>query len=185
MRPHSAGAPASSSAVPTATAASGSGSGGRTAPTTSSPGSSLSTADHRLVHPARQVRVRGRGGPRRVTVGRLGARARARGPLRGRRRRRVVRVHRLERPQARAPDRSRELPRDLAGPRGAGRARAHARARVRVRRRANAIGLTLAVALNRTLKSRNFIRALFFAPVVMSPLAVSFIWQFVFDYRGR
>jgi raffinose/stachyose/melibiose transport system permease protein len=48
----------------------------------------------------------------------------------------------------------------------------------------NVIGLALAVALHRTLKARNFIRALFFAPVVMSPLAVSFIWQFLFDYAG-
>ena len=48
----------------------------------------------------------------------------------------------------------------------------------------NVIGLALAVALNRTLKARNFIRALFFAPVVMSPLAVSFIWQYLFDYSG-
>jgi len=49
---------------------------------------------------------------------------------------------------------------------------------------ANAIGLALALALNRTLKSRNFLRALFFAPVVMAPLAVSYIWQFIFDYNG-
>jgi raffinose/stachyose/melibiose transport system permease protein len=49
---------------------------------------------------------------------------------------------------------------------------------------ANAIGLVLALALHRTLKSRHFIRALFFAPWVMSPLAVSFIWQYIFDYRG-
>jgi raffinose/stachyose/melibiose transport system permease protein len=48
----------------------------------------------------------------------------------------------------------------------------------------NAIGLALAVGLNRTLKSRNFIRALFFAPVVMSPLAVAYIWQFIFAYDG-
>jgi raffinose/stachyose/melibiose transport system permease protein len=44
--------------------------------------------------------------------------------------------------------------------------------------------LALAVGLNRTLKSRNFIRALFFAPVVMSPLAVAYIWQFIFAYDG-
>jgi raffinose/stachyose/melibiose transport system permease protein len=49
---------------------------------------------------------------------------------------------------------------------------------------ANAIGLGLALALHRTLRTRNFLRALFFAPVVMSPLAVSFIWQFIFDYNG-
>jgi raffinose/stachyose/melibiose transport system permease protein len=48
----------------------------------------------------------------------------------------------------------------------------------------NALGLGLALALNRTVKSRNILRALFFAPIVMSPLAVSFIWQFIFDYSG-
>jgi raffinose/stachyose/melibiose transport system permease protein len=48
----------------------------------------------------------------------------------------------------------------------------------------NAIGLALALALHRTLKSRNFIRALFFAPVVMSPLAVSYVWQFIFGLDG-
>jgi raffinose/stachyose/melibiose transport system permease protein len=48
----------------------------------------------------------------------------------------------------------------------------------------NVFGLALAMALNRTLKSRNLLRAVFFAPVVMSPLAVSFIWQYIFDYRG-
>jgi len=48
----------------------------------------------------------------------------------------------------------------------------------------NVFGLLLAVALNRTLKSRHVLRSLFFAPVVMSPLAVSYIWQYVFDYNG-
>jgi raffinose/stachyose/melibiose transport system permease protein len=48
----------------------------------------------------------------------------------------------------------------------------------------NVIGLALAIGLNRTLKSRNVLRAVFFAPVVMSPLAVSFIWQYIFDPRG-
>lgn len=48
----------------------------------------------------------------------------------------------------------------------------------------NVVGLALAIALHRTLKSRNFLRALFFAPVVMSPLAVSFIWQYMFQTDG-
>jgi raffinose/stachyose/melibiose transport system permease protein len=48
----------------------------------------------------------------------------------------------------------------------------------------NVVGVALALSLNRALKTRNFIRALFFAPVVMSSLAVSYIWQFIFDYRG-
>jgi raffinose/stachyose/melibiose transport system permease protein len=48
----------------------------------------------------------------------------------------------------------------------------------------NVIGLLLALALNRTLKSRYVLRVLFFMPVVLSPLAVSYIWKFIFDFRG-
>jgi raffinose/stachyose/melibiose transport system permease protein len=44
----------------------------------------------------------------------------------------------------------------------------------------NAIGLTLALGLNRAVKTRHFLRALFFAPVALSPLAVAFIWQWIF-----
>ena len=49
----------------------------------------------------------------------------------------------------------------------------------------NAIGLTLALALNRAVKTRHLLRALFFAPVVLSPLAIGFIWQWIFDYTAR
>lgn len=48
----------------------------------------------------------------------------------------------------------------------------------------NVIGLALAMALNRTLKSRNLLRALFFMPVVISPLAVGFLWKYIFDAEG-
>ncbi len=48
----------------------------------------------------------------------------------------------------------------------------------------NLIGLALALALNRAVKTRGLLRALFFAPVVMSSLAVSYIWQFIFSYAG-
>src|SRR5206468_2950699 len=48
----------------------------------------------------------------------------------------------------------------------------------------NVVGLLLALSLHRGLKTRNLIRSLFFAPVVMSPLAVSYIWQFIFQYNG-
>jgi raffinose/stachyose/melibiose transport system permease protein len=48
----------------------------------------------------------------------------------------------------------------------------------------NVIGLGLALALNRTLKSRYLLRVLFFMPVVLSPLAVSYVWKFIFDFRG-
>jgi raffinose/stachyose/melibiose transport system permease protein len=48
----------------------------------------------------------------------------------------------------------------------------------------NVVGLLLALALNRTLKSRYVLRALFFMPVVLSPLAVSYVWKFIFDFNG-
>ena len=48
----------------------------------------------------------------------------------------------------------------------------------------NVIGLGLALALNRALKSRHFIRALFFMPVVVSPLATAYVWQFILGFNG-
>jgi raffinose/stachyose/melibiose transport system permease protein len=48
----------------------------------------------------------------------------------------------------------------------------------------NAIGLTLALALNRAIKTRHFLRAAFFAPVALSPLAISLIWRWIFQYDG-
>ncbi|HET6824816.1 MAG TPA: sugar ABC transporter permease [Amnibacterium sp.] len=48
----------------------------------------------------------------------------------------------------------------------------------------NILGLLFALALNRTLKTRYLLRTLVFMPVVLSPVAVSFIWKFIFDYSG-
>ena len=48
----------------------------------------------------------------------------------------------------------------------------------------NVIGLALALALQRTIKTRGLLRALFFVPVVMSSLAVSYVWQFIFSFTG-
>jgi raffinose/stachyose/melibiose transport system permease protein len=48
----------------------------------------------------------------------------------------------------------------------------------------NLAGLFLALALNRTLRSRNFLRALFFAPVVLSPLATAYVWRYLFEFNG-
>ncbi|WP_193598048.1 carbohydrate ABC transporter permease [Microbacterium sp. YJN-G] len=48
----------------------------------------------------------------------------------------------------------------------------------------NIAGLALALGLNRGLKSRYALRVLFFMPVVLSPLAVSYVWKFIFDYNG-
>jgi raffinose/stachyose/melibiose transport system permease protein len=48
----------------------------------------------------------------------------------------------------------------------------------------NVLGLVLATGLNRAVRTRNFLRAVFFAPVVMSSLALAYIWQYIFDYTG-
>ena len=48
----------------------------------------------------------------------------------------------------------------------------------------NIIGLSLALGLHRAVKTRHFLRSAFFAAVALSPLAVSYIWQFIFAYDG-
>jgi len=48
----------------------------------------------------------------------------------------------------------------------------------------NFIGLALALGLNHAIKSRHFLRSLFFLPVVVSPIAVAFVWRYIFDYYG-
>lgn len=48
----------------------------------------------------------------------------------------------------------------------------------------NVFGLALALGLNRGLRTRHLLRMLFFMPAVLSPLAVSYIWKFIFDYTG-
>jgi len=48
----------------------------------------------------------------------------------------------------------------------------------------NIIGLSLALALNRGLKTRYLLRVLMFLPVVLSSLAVSYIFKFIFDFEG-
>jgi raffinose/stachyose/melibiose transport system permease protein len=48
----------------------------------------------------------------------------------------------------------------------------------------NFLGLSFALAINRALKTRHFIRALLFAPVVLTPLATSYIWGFIFQTDG-
>lgn len=46
------------------------------------------------------------------------------------------------------------------------------------------IGLGFALMLNRGLKSRHLLRVLLFMPFVLSPLAVSYIWKFIYDPTG-
>jgi len=48
----------------------------------------------------------------------------------------------------------------------------------------NAIGLALALGLNTALKTRGLLRALYFFPAVVSPLAVAYIWKYVLDPSG-
>lgn len=48
----------------------------------------------------------------------------------------------------------------------------------------NLVGLGLAIGLHRTLKSRNLLRTLFFAPAAVSPLAVAYIWRFILQPDG-
>src|SRR3954449_13382623 len=48
----------------------------------------------------------------------------------------------------------------------------------------NVLGLLFALALNRTLKSRYLLRTLLFMPVVLSPIAVSYVWSFIFAFDG-
>jgi raffinose/stachyose/melibiose transport system permease protein len=48
----------------------------------------------------------------------------------------------------------------------------------------NVIGLLLALALNRNLKTRYLLRTLVFMPVVLAPIAVSYVWSFIFAFNG-
>ncbi|MET0782121.1 MAG: sugar ABC transporter permease [Microbacterium sp.] len=48
----------------------------------------------------------------------------------------------------------------------------------------NVIGLLFALAINRMLKTRYILRTLLFMPVVLSPLAVAYVWKFIFQFNG-
>jgi raffinose/stachyose/melibiose transport system permease protein len=48
----------------------------------------------------------------------------------------------------------------------------------------NFTGLGLALGLRRAVKTRNLLRAVFFLPVVLSELATTYIWQYIFLYDG-
>lgn len=48
----------------------------------------------------------------------------------------------------------------------------------------NVMGLAIALGLNRGLRTRYILRVVFFMPVVLSPLAVSYVWKFIFEYNG-
>jgi raffinose/stachyose/melibiose transport system permease protein len=46
------------------------------------------------------------------------------------------------------------------------------------------IGLGLALALDQRLHSKNLLRTLFFMPVVLTPVVVSFVWQYLLSPQG-
>lgn len=48
----------------------------------------------------------------------------------------------------------------------------------------NALGLALALGVNSRIRSRNVLRTLLFAPVVMTPIIVGYLWQFIFVPGG-
>jgi raffinose/stachyose/melibiose transport system permease protein len=48
----------------------------------------------------------------------------------------------------------------------------------------NVVGLGLAIALNSKLKLRQPLRLLFFIPVILTPLIVSFLWRYIFATEG-
>ncbi|WP_439593816.1 carbohydrate ABC transporter permease [Microbacterium sp.] len=48
----------------------------------------------------------------------------------------------------------------------------------------NAIGLALALALNSAVRTRNLLRVLFFAPVVLTPLVSGYIWSYILAPQG-
>ena len=48
----------------------------------------------------------------------------------------------------------------------------------------NGIGLLLALGVNSGLRSQNFLRVLFFAPVVITPVVVAYLWKFMLTPKG-
>jgi raffinose/stachyose/melibiose transport system permease protein len=48
----------------------------------------------------------------------------------------------------------------------------------------NAIGLLLALGVNSAIKSRNILRVVLFAPAVMTPVVVAFLWQYLYTPDG-
>jgi raffinose/stachyose/melibiose transport system permease protein len=48
----------------------------------------------------------------------------------------------------------------------------------------NVVGIALAVGLNRAVKTRHLLRALIYAPAIISPLAVGLTWQYLLTSNG-
>jgi raffinose/stachyose/melibiose transport system permease protein len=48
----------------------------------------------------------------------------------------------------------------------------------------NLVGLLLALGVNTHIKSRNLVRVLLFAPAVMTPVVVAYLWQYMYSPPG-
>jgi len=48
----------------------------------------------------------------------------------------------------------------------------------------NLIGLALALGVNSKIKTRNFLRVFFFTPVVMTPVVIAYLWQYLLAPNG-
>ena len=48
----------------------------------------------------------------------------------------------------------------------------------------NGIGLLLALGVNSTIKSRNFLRVLLFAPAVVTPIVTAYLWRYLLGWDG-
>lgn len=46
------------------------------------------------------------------------------------------------------------------------------------------LGLVLALVVNSNVKSRNWLRLVFFMPVVLTPIIVSYMWKYIFSNNG-
>lgn len=47
-----------------------------------------------------------------------------------------------------------------------------------------ALGLVLALVVNSQIRSRNWLRLVFFMPVVLTPIIVSYLWKYIFSNNG-
>ena len=48
----------------------------------------------------------------------------------------------------------------------------------------NGIGLLLALGVSANIKSRHLLRTLFFAPAVLTPIVVAYLWRYIYSPRG-
>ena len=95
----------------------------------------------------------------------------------------MVRVHDWNGIGSARLDRARQLPGDLRIADAIGARRNTLKLAVVFVVVVNAIGLSLCAGAQPDGEVAQLLRALFFAPVVLSPLAVAFVWQYIFQLR--